>query len=197
MMAGSSGNPRGDHSAAGHTPPSAAGYLEPYGIRVTLHLASHVAPGEAAEQPAGRPVAPAAAEFEPQAALVALLQSVAEACVASGGVVIGHLKCQLHLPDMAVACNLTSLRQGAQCIVRPASDGASHLRGGSGPGGVSAPCGTSGPNSQPAALGPGQEARLDLAVLVYGLSTTTIDALVRAALSQTFGPLGLSWSTPA
>ena len=188
MMVGDGSSLGGHYGAAGHhSPPSAAGHLEPYGVRVKLRLASDVAPGEVAGQPAGRPVAPAAGDFEPQETLVALLQSVAEACVSSGGGVIGHLKCLLHLPDMAVACNLTSLRQGAQCIVHPASGGASHLRGGSVPGAT----------SRPAALGPGQEARLDLAVLVYGLSTTTIDALVRAALSQTFGPLGLSWSTPA
>ena len=183
MMVGDGSSLGGHYGAANHhSPPSAAGHLEPYGVRVKLRLASDVAQGEAA----GRPAAPAAGDFEPQESLVALLQSVAEACVASGGVVIGHLKCLLHLPDIAVACNLTSLREGARCTVRPVSGGESHPRSDSVPGAT----------SRPAALGPGQEARLDLAVLVYGLATTTIDALVRAALSQTFGPLGLSWSTP-
>jgi hypothetical protein len=172
---GDPGDYQGGHrGASAHTPPSAGGHLEPYGIRVTLRLPAEEAPGaatgpsagESAGQSVAQPTVWAAGETELQECLVVFLEDVAQACVASGASVIGHLKCLLHLPGHVVACNLTSLREGARCT------------------------------SRPAALEPGREARLDLAVLVYGLPATTIDMVVRAALSHTFGPLGVSWSAP-
>jgi hypothetical protein len=143
----------GHHDHSGHSsPPSAAGHLEPYGARLTLRALR----GDV--------------DWEP--VLTAFLEDVAAACVAAGASIIGHLKCVLHLPGGALACNLTSLRQGARC---------SRLAG-EGPG--EAPS-----DSGPACLAPGQEARLDLAVLVYGLSAATIDGIVRAAVSRAQGPL--------
>jgi hypothetical protein len=144
-----------DHGACS-VPPSAAGHLEPYGVRVMLR--------------------PAADELEPQEFLVALLQDLAAACLASGASLIGHLKCLLHVPGHAVACNLTSLREGAKCSVRPD------------------PGAASGAPAASIALKLGQDARLDLAVLVYGLPAETIDILVRAALSRLLGPLDVRWS---
>ena len=84
----------------------------------------------------------------------------------SGATVIGHLKCFLHLPGGGVACNLTSLRAGATCSARGLAP--------------------------PVALPAGEAARLDLAVLVYGLSADTIDALVRAELSRLLDPRGVA-----
>jgi hypothetical protein len=86
----------------------------------------------------------------------------------SGATVIGHLKCFLHLSGGGVACNLTSLRAGASCSVR----------------GLAAPV----------ALPAGEATQLDLAVLVYGMPTATIDALVRAELSRLLGSRDVSWS---
>jgi hypothetical protein len=140
-------------------PPSAAGPLEPYGVRVLLQ--------------------PASSEFEPQEFLVTFLQDLAAACQASGAFVIGHLKCLLYMPAHAIACNLTSLRQGARCTVR------------SGPG--AAPSGA----PEPVTLKPEQEARLDLAVLVYGLPAAKIDEVVGEALSRLLGSRDVSWSIPA
>jgi hypothetical protein len=137
--------------------------LEPYGVRVMLQ--------------------PASGELEPQEFLVAFLQDLAVACLASGASVIGHLKCLLHMPGHAVSCNLTSLREGARCSVRSA------------PGAVQGH--HSGATSAPGTLKPGHEARLDLAVLVYGLPAATVGVLTRAALSRLLGPLGVQWSIPA
>ena len=144
--------------SAHHVPPSAAGHLEPYGVRVMLQ--------------------PASGGLDAQEFLVAFLQDLAAACLVSGATVIGHLKCLLHAPGHAVACNLASLREGAKCSVCASS--------GAAPDAVPSP-GSGGPSTS-AALKPGQEARLDLAVLVYGLPAATIDVLVRAALSRLLGP---------
>jgi hypothetical protein len=129
-------------------PPSAAGHLEPYGVRVNLR--------------------PATAGLDPQLFLVDFLEGLAAGCMAAGATVIGHLKCLMHLPGGGLACNLTSLRAGAACSAR----------------GI----------ATPAALPPGETTRLDLAVLAYGLSSDTIDALVRAGLSRLLDPSGVSWS---
>ena len=145
--------------SAHSVPPSAAGHLEPYGVRVML--------------------LPASDELDPREFLVAFLQDLAAACLASGASVIGHLKCLLHTPGHACACNLTSLREGANCSARP-------VRGH-----------VSGAMSAPVALERGRQARLDLAVLVYGLPAATIDVLVRAALTRFLGPLDVSWSIAA
>lgn len=103
--------------------------------------------------------------------LVAFLEGLAGECVASGATLIGHLKCLLHLPGGRLACNLTSLRAGARCTA---------------------------PDGQPALLlNPGEVARLDLAVLVYGLAEQTIDGLVRSMLARLTGPHAVSWSVEA
>ncbi len=81
--------------AAPHSPPSAAGSLEPYGARVTIGAAS-------------RPL-------EPEQFLTTLLEDLAAACLASGASIIGHLKCLLRTSDGVIACNLTSIRSGATC----------------------------------------------------------------------------------
>jgi len=112
--------------SAHQVPPSAAGQLEPYGVRVTLQ--------------------PASGELQPQEFLVAFLQDLAAACLVSGRPVIGHLKCLLHAPGHAVACNLASLREGAKCSVRASS--------GAAPDAVPSP--GSGVPSASAALKPGK-----------------------------------------
>jgi hypothetical protein len=158
MVTGRGGGPALSSAAgcgAARTPPSAAGPLEPYGVRVMLR--------------------PASGEFEPQGFLTGFLQEIAAGCLASGATVIGHLKSLLPAPACEVACNLTSLREGVRCSVRP------------GDGGV----------SKRVTLQPGQEARLDLAVLVYGLPAATIDELVRSALPRFLDPLHVRWSAGA
>ena len=132
----------------GDIPPSAAGQLEAYGVRVAL-------------QPASR-------GLEPQQFLTALLEDLAASCLTSGASVIGHLKCLLHTPGGVFACNLTSVRSGAQCSAL--DDGARKV------------------------LEPGAAARLDLAVLVYGLPVATIDTLLRCALANLLGPVEVAWS---
>jgi hypothetical protein len=131
-------------------PPSAAGHLEPYGVRLTL-------------QPTQEALA--IEQF-----LTTLLQELAAACLDSGGSVIGHLKSVLYTSRGAMACNLTSLRAGAACS-----------RG-------------RGPDGDPLVLGPGEAARLDLAVLVYGIPAMTIDALVRRVLVVLLDPKAVRWS---
>ena len=46
-------------------------------------------------------------------------------------------------------------------------------------------------------VAPGEEARLDLAVLVYGLPGAIIDGLVADALEGLLSPLGALWSKEA
>ncbi len=106
--------------------------------------------------------------LDPEAFLITLLQELAAECTGSGASLIAHLKCLLHTSDGAVACNLTSVRSGAACA--PTSAGLVR------------------------ALSPGAEARLDLAVLVYGLPAPTIDSLVRSTLARLLEPLGATWS---
>ncbi len=132
-------------------PPSAAGHLEPYGIRATLRCG------------------PSAADA--RLLLATLLEGLAAECVAAGATVIGHLKCLLHLDGGTLACNLTSVRGGASCGAW--SEGT------------------------PAWLKPGETARLDLAVLVYGLSADVIDGLVRARLSDAVARHGGAWTVDA
>jgi len=129
---------------SGTVPPSAAGLLEPYGVRTVVHAA---------------PGALDAAPF-----LKALLESVASRCLAADASVIGHLKCLLRAGGRRVRCNLTSMRTGARCD----DDGLGplSLQGG---------------------------ADLDLVVLVYGLSATTIDRLATETLNSLLQPLGLTW----
>jgi hypothetical protein len=138
----------GEHHHHQAVPPSAAGQLEPYGIRVMLRSGP--------------------AELDAEPFLVALLESLAAGCTAAGATVIGHLKCLLHLPDGTLACNLTSLNGGARCSAR----------------------GTAQASRLPA----GAEGRLDLAVLVYGLSADGIDGLARAALARLLDPTPVRWS---
>jgi hypothetical protein len=83
------------HGAAHNSPPSAAGYLDPYSVRITIE--------------------PTSRALEPEKFLTALLEDLAAGCLASGASVIGHLKCLLHTPTGVLACNLTSIRSGAAC----------------------------------------------------------------------------------
>ena len=113
-------------------------------------------------------VRPVSQPLDPESFLSALLEGVAASCVASGASVIGHLKCLFYTPGGVLACNLTSVRSGARCTAR--DEDATKV------------------------LGPGDSARLDLAVLVYGLPGTTIDALLRRALTSLLEPLEVAWS---
>ncbi len=113
-------------------------------------------------------IEPITQPLEMQELLIGLLEDLAAACVAEGASLIGHLKCALHTPAGVVTCNFTSARSGASCD-----------RHGEG-------------SAQP--LLPGEHARLDLAVLVYGLPVATIDILVRKKLEARLAPLGVSWS---
>jgi hypothetical protein len=103
--------------------------------------------------------------------LMALLEGLAADCLASGATLIGHLKCLLHLPAATLACNLTSLGRGASC------------RRGSG--------------EDEYVLEPGQGARIDMAVLVYGLPAATIEALVLERLHRALDPEDVAWSLEA
>lgn len=123
------------------SPPSAAGHLEPYGVRVRLR--------------------PVDRSLEIAPLLEALLEGIASSCIQAGATLIGHIKCVLHTERGLLLCNLTSLRSGA--TVR--GDG-------------------------PRALAPGEEAELDLAVLVYGLRAETIERLVAGALQELLLPAG-------
>jgi len=135
----------GDMSAHRESPPSAAGQLQPYGIRISLR--------------------PLAGPLDAAPFLEALLSETAAACVDAGATLIGHLKCALHDGRSRLFCNLTSARSGASCR----GDG-------------------------PAAVQPGVEARLDLAVLVYGLSTEEIDRIVARVLEGLLLPAAVVWS---
>lgn len=115
-------------------------------------------------------------EQDPLAAapfLKALLEAVAASCAAAGATVIGHLKCVLHTEAGVVPCNLTSLRSGAVC------------RGGAGAAGA----------APGIAVAIGEEAVLDLAVLVYGVSADSIDEVVRDVLERLLGPARVRWNT--
>lgn len=75
------------------TPPSAAGFLEPYGARVTLPPEDH--------------------DLDAELFLKALLEEIASSCLEDGASVIGHLKCLMYAGDRRLRCNLTSVRSGA------------------------------------------------------------------------------------
>ena len=111
--------------------------------------------------------------LEPEPFLKRLLEDLAGSCLASGASQIGHLKCLLHTPAGVLACNLTSARSGASCALTPGTVG------------------------QAAPLLPGDAARLDLAVLVYGLAVFTIDTLARRALADILDVADVSWSISA
>ena len=116
-------------------------------------------------------------ERDPLAAtpfLKALLEGVAAGCAAAGATVIGHLKCVLHTEAGVVPCNLTSVRSGAVC------------RGGAGAAGADAAPGI--------AVAVGEEAVLDLVVLVYGVSAALIDEVVRDVLERILGPVCAHWA---
>ncbi len=113
-------------------------------------------------------VRPASRALEPESFVTVLLEDLAASCVASGASVIGHLKCLLYTPGGVLACNLTSVGSAAQCTAR--DEDATKV------------------------LGPGDSARLDLVVLVYGLAAATIDALLRRALTCLLEPLEVAWS---
>jgi hypothetical protein len=94
------------------------------------------------------------AGLEPGALCGALLTMVAQGCEREGAAIIGHLKCHVRFAGGVVRGNLTALRTGADCE-----------------------------GDMTGRVAPGESLSLDLAVLVYGLPETTIDALVRAALA--------------
>jgi len=79
----------------GSTPPSAVGFMEPYGVRLVL--------------------APSESNLDVEPFLKTLLEDVATACMAEGASLIGHLKCLLRAGSGRVSCNLTSVRSGAVC----------------------------------------------------------------------------------
>ncbi len=81
-----------------HTPPSAAGFIEPFGMRVQIDPAA-----------SGTPF------FDARSFLTAFLDDVAAACEAEGASLIGHIKCFLSNGHDSVHCNLTSRRIGACC----------------------------------------------------------------------------------
>ena len=93
-----------------------------------------------------------------------LLEEIALRCVAAGATVIGHLKCVLHTPAGPVLANLASVRSGAVCR----GEGRERVES-------------------------GEEAGLDLAVLVYGLSAVEIDKVVSASLAHLLEPAGANW----
>ncbi len=108
-------------------------------------------------------------EFDLQPFLVAFLEEVAAGCIVAGATLIGHLKCVVHLSGGVLACNLTSPRAGARCSSRPTA-GATTLQ-------------------------PGEDARLELAVLAYGVPAAVIDSLVRSAMTRLLAPVGVAWVT--
>jgi len=113
-------------------------------------------------------LAPVAAAVQPDRFLVVLLDELAKDCTAAGATVIGHIKCLLYLPGGRLACSLTSLRTGARCTTPEGKD--------------------------PRVLLTGETARLDLTVLVYGISDETVDGLVRAALARSAARNSVDWS---
>jgi hypothetical protein len=110
---------------------------------------------------------PLTGSLAPEDFLVSFLEDLAVACRASGASLIGHLKCLLHLPGGTLACNLTSVQGGARC--------------------------SSLSSSGAPPLAPGQSARLDLAVLVYGLPAPALAGLVRDALNRLLEPSAGAW----
>ena len=88
-------------------PQSAAGHLEPYGVRIALQ--------------------PTTQALDPRPFLIGLLEQLATSCLASGASVIGHLKCLLRSPEGVLGCNLTSVRSGASCGARAGDEAARAL----------------------------------------------------------------------
>lgn len=105
------------------------------------------------------------ADLDTRRLLAALLEDIARSCEAAGASIVGHIKCVLRTHSGRIHCSLTSFRAGARC----GGDGAERLE-------------------------EGREVELNLAVLVYGLSATTIDGIVEAALGRALAPAGSSWS---
>ncbi len=87
-----------------------------------------------------------------------LLPAVGEECDRAGATMIGHIKCHGRFPGGRVHGHVTSLRTGVDC------GGDLERR-----------------------MEPGESMALDLAVLVYGLSRSAIEAIVREAL-ETLAP---------
>jgi hypothetical protein len=187
---------------AARIPASAAGHLEPFGVRVELRVGAEA--------------------LDPGLFVTALLEGLAASCLQSGASVIGHLKCLLRTPDGTLACSLTSPRSGARCQVQPEPQEFSETPAASAPAASApaasapaAPASTAEPGQQAPATadhgrarhsGPkdalppmkrGEAAHLDLAILVYGLPVDTVARLVRTALGGRLGPAGTSWSITA
>jgi len=133
-----------EHEHGGAAVPWSPVPFEAYGVRVRVQA------GEAG--------------LEPADILAALLQETANACLAAGAPIIGHLKCMLRNGSRRLRCSLTSVERGAVC---------------------------EGDGTTP--LAAGGMAELDLAVLVYGLRAVDIDPLVRRALEDVLAPVGACW----
>lgn len=97
--------------------------------------------------------------------ILAPAKRVAASCVAVGVTLIGHVKCVLQTEEGPLFSNLTSVRSGAVCR----GDGQR-------------------------TLAPGKEAKLDLAVLVYGLSAEVVDGFATDALERLLDPDGVYWN---
>jgi len=136
------------HEHPHHSPPSAAGELEPYAVRILLR--------------------PQTEPLDAAAFLQTLLERVATSCVEAGAALVGHLKCVLHTPRGRLLCNLTSRRSGARCR---------------------------GEGSQ--TILPGDEAGLDLVVLVYGVPARNVGRIVHEVLEALLSPSGTWWEGTA
>jgi hypothetical protein len=104
--------------------------------------------------------------------LTRLLEDLAASCLASGASVIGHIKCLLRASDGALAGNLTSVRSGASVGGLPGAPALSVLQG-------------------------GDNAELEITILVYDVSAQTIDALFDETLARLLSPVQVSCSKHA
>jgi hypothetical protein len=98
---------------------------------------------------------------DPAGMVSVLLEDIAQRCQKAGCSLVGHIKCHARMEESHFHCNLTSLRSGARC---------------GGPGGE----GIDGLLP----LRSGGSLELDLAVLVYGLPSATLEVLVGEALAE-------------
>ncbi len=96
---------------------------------------------------------------DPRSLVAGLLADVADRCEKAGASLIGHIKCHVVGGGDSFHCNLTSRRVGARC-------------GSAGP-----PPESAATTRQPPDL------RVDLAVLVYGLTRGQIEVAVRDAFA--------------
>jgi hypothetical protein len=98
---------------------------------------------------------------DPAGMVSSLLEDIARRCEKAGCSLVGHIKCHARMAESHLHCNLTSLRSGAHCG-GPGREGLGAMR----------------------SLGRGGSLELDLAVLVYGLPSATLEVLVGEALAE-------------